>query len=156
MISLSIYVSVAIIYDFLLSNNGVASGKFPATITAIFTAGAQVFFTCKNFEILNRLFRLSLLKSNYSFWAMERISYKDKTKSSFDFKAKLCFSQWLNLFALTFFVFLGSVFEAKNWSSEYYFNKWFGVAGILVIPAVRLFTTFIYVPNWTYKLFFRI
>ncbi|WP_237696882.1 hypothetical protein [Mycoplasma suis] len=155
MISLSIYVSVAIIYDFLIKNT-IGQGKFPATITALLTAIVQAWFTCKNFTLLNKFFKLTLLRSNYSFWFLRFINYKDKTKSTLGIRTKLIFSHWLNLLVLSSVLIIGTIIEKNVGSQEYYFEKWFAIAGVLVIPAIRLFTTTVYIPNPTYRLFFRI
>lgn len=153
-ILLSVYVSVAIIWDTMIN-----LGKLNATITATTSALIQYCFLNCKYRVSCRLFRLKLLKDNYTYWLIKCLNYRDKTKSLKGFKFKVYIFQLLSIFVSIFVFALGSVLTA-SWSykgsEDYFFNKWFGLAGALIFPAVRLFTSLVYIPNRSYKLFFRI
>ncbi|RAO95075.1 hypothetical protein DNK47_01545 [Mycoplasma wenyonii] len=135
------------------------AGKLNATITAATSALIQYCFLSCKYRVSCRLFSLKLLKDNYTYWLIKCLNYRDKTKSLKGFKFKIYLFQLLSIFSSIFVFALGSVLTA-SWSydgqKDYFFNKWFGLAGALIFPAVRLFTSLVYIPNRSYKLFFRI
>ncbi|AHC40026.1 hypothetical protein OVS_03055 [Mycoplasma ovis str. Michigan] len=159
-IALSIYVSVAIMYDSIIkveSNAGV--GKLNATVTAGLSALLQYYFLNYKYRLSCKLFRLDLLKDNYSFWLVRYLNFQDKTKSLKTFKFKIYCFQLLSIFSAIFVFVLGCLLTA-SWSyessKEYFFNLWFGLAGALILPLVRLGTSLVYIPNKSYRFFFRI
>ncbi|AFO51862.1 hypothetical protein MHLP_01410 [Candidatus Mycoplasma haematolamae str. Purdue] len=154
--ALSIYLSAAIIYDLIIDHQNVTSGKFPCIVTALLTCGVQFGILQINHRHFVKLFKLHLLKENYSYWLVNYIRSSDKTKSLFGFKFRLFLIHWLNFLGFVFIFALGKCLKETVKSEAYYFNEWFGLAGALIFPVVRLFTSLIYIPNWTYKIFFRI
>lgn len=160
-LALSIYVSFAIVWDMMIhvSGNAVA-GKLGATITATLSALLQyVFLSCK-YKFCCKLFKLHLLRNDYSFWLVKYLNYRDRTKSLTSFKFKIYLFQLLSIFSSIFVFAVGHLISwatngVGSGSGDYFFNRWFALAGALILPLVRLFTSFVYIPDKSYNFFFR-
>ncbi|WP_187286212.1 hypothetical protein [Candidatus Mycoplasma haematominutum] len=158
-LALSAYIGLSFIWDLIIKGSDAVSGKFPRVITAILTSGIQFAFLNWQPQLLLKAFKLQLLKNNYSYWAATSLYPKSK-RALFGLKftvAGVCLLGFLSsLFIFALGCGLSSEAIKNSTGVDYYFDKWYALAGAVLLPTLRAFTSLVYIPNWSYRLFFRI